>query len=203
MELTPDQLAAARARGCDLSPATDDQVRRLSMQRRIFTIEGLPCVATRGGGLLETHGTLAALIEGHVPEAPERDARAEPAPIQETAPPSAPEVSGGTEVPAPAPGAPIPDGPASASSERKGRRAPAAKPRKARTPPPEAAPASTAAAATGEAGAEPSEAADMLAGVEASQPSGRGARVIGRRRAGEPKTPRWAVAGKIRRGRIM
>ncbi len=66
MELTPDQLAAARACGCVLTPATEDQVRRFSMQRRVFRIDGRPFVATRdGGGFFETHATLARLIEVH------------------------------------------------------------------------------------------------------------------------------------------
>ena len=66
LELTPDQLAAARACGCVFLPATDEQVGRLSMQRRVFRIDGRPFVATRdGGGFFETHGTLSLLIEGH------------------------------------------------------------------------------------------------------------------------------------------
>lgn len=198
MELTPDQLGAARACGCVLSPATDDQVRRFAMQRRVFRIDGQPFVATRGGGgLFETHGTLAALIERHVPRA--GDAVAEAAPIQEVAPTPPPEVSGGAETSTLPLGTPVPE---AAPSDRKGRRAAAPKPRKARTPPPETAPASTTQAASGEPAAEPSEAADMLAGVEALQPRGSEAHVVGRRRAGEPKAPRWAIAGKLRRGRL-
>lgn len=195
MGLTPDQLGAARACGCVLRPATDDQVRRFAMQRRVFRIDGQPFVATRGG-LFETHGTLAALIEGRVPRA--GDAVAEAAPIQEVAPTPPPEVSGRKETSTLAVGAPAAE---VAPLERKGRRAAAPKPRKASTPP-EMAPASTAPAANGEAAAEPSEAADMLAAVEASQPRGSGTRVVGRRRAGEPKAPRWATAGKARRGRL-
>ena len=68
LELTPDQLAAARACGCVITPATEDQARRLSMQRRIFNVGGEPFVATRdGGGFFETHGTLLLLIEGQAP----------------------------------------------------------------------------------------------------------------------------------------
>jgi hypothetical protein len=66
LELTPDQRAAAEACGCVFLPATDEQVGRLSMQRRVFRIDGRPFVATRdGGGFMETHGTLTLLIEGH------------------------------------------------------------------------------------------------------------------------------------------
>ncbi len=66
MELTPDQRAAAEACGCVFLPATDEQVGRLSMQRRVFRIDGRPFVATRdGGSFFETHGTLSVLNEGH------------------------------------------------------------------------------------------------------------------------------------------
>ena len=68
LELTPDQLRAARACGCVFLPATDEQVGRLSMQRRVFRIDGEPFVATRdGGGFFETHGTLLPLIGGRAP----------------------------------------------------------------------------------------------------------------------------------------
>ena len=66
MDLTQEQVEAAEACGCAFSPATEAQVARLSMQRRIFRIGGEPFVATRdGGGFFETQGTLALLIEGH------------------------------------------------------------------------------------------------------------------------------------------
>jgi hypothetical protein len=66
MKLTPDQLEAAKASNCTFFPATEGQVARLAMQRRIFTIAGKPFVATRdGGGFYETHATLARLMETH------------------------------------------------------------------------------------------------------------------------------------------
>ena len=68
MELTPDHLRAAQTCGCVFLPATDAQVQRLSMQRRIFRIGGKPFVATRdGGAFLETHATLLPLIGGQAP----------------------------------------------------------------------------------------------------------------------------------------
>ena len=68
MELTPDQRAAAEACGCVFLPATDEQVGRLSMQRRVFRVGGKPFVATRdGGGFFETHATLLPLIGGQAP----------------------------------------------------------------------------------------------------------------------------------------
>ena len=66
MDLTREQVEAAKARGCAFFPATEAQVARLSMQRRVFRIGGKPFLATRdGGGFFETHATLARLIEGH------------------------------------------------------------------------------------------------------------------------------------------
>jgi hypothetical protein len=66
MELTPEQVAAARARGCFFVPASADQVARLTMQRRIFTLHGAPHLATRGeGGFMETHATVRLLVGDH------------------------------------------------------------------------------------------------------------------------------------------
>ena len=66
MDLTQGQVEAANACGCAFFPATEAQVARLSMQRRIFRIDGKPFLATRdGGGFFETQGTLSVLIEGH------------------------------------------------------------------------------------------------------------------------------------------
>jgi hypothetical protein len=63
MELTREQFDAAAACGCTFVPADEAQVARLSMQRRIFTRDGKPFVATRdAGGFHETHATLALLI---------------------------------------------------------------------------------------------------------------------------------------------
>ncbi len=65
MDLIQEQVDAAKAGGCAFFPATEAQVARLSMQRRIFRIDGKPFMATRdGGGFLETHGTLTLLVEG-------------------------------------------------------------------------------------------------------------------------------------------
>jgi hypothetical protein len=72
MELTPDQIAAARASGCTFLPASDEQVARLTMQRRIFLIDGRPHVATRNDGAVkETHGAIAMLLAGQAPAADE------------------------------------------------------------------------------------------------------------------------------------
>lgn len=64
MYLTQEQAEAAKAFGCAFFPATEAQVALLSMQRRIFRIDGSPFLATRdGSGFFETHGTLSRLIE--------------------------------------------------------------------------------------------------------------------------------------------
>jgi len=64
MDLTRQQVEAAKACGCTFVPASEAQVQRLAMQRRIFTLDGLPFVASRDGDdFLETHATLARLIE--------------------------------------------------------------------------------------------------------------------------------------------
>ena len=68
MDLTREQVEAAKACGCAFFPATEAQVARLSMQRRVFRIDGRPFLATRdGGGFFETHGTLSPLIESRAP----------------------------------------------------------------------------------------------------------------------------------------
>jgi len=66
MDLTNEQVEAAKACGCAFFPASEAQVARLSMQRRIFRIDGSAFMATRdGGGFFKTHGTLSLLIAGH------------------------------------------------------------------------------------------------------------------------------------------
>jgi hypothetical protein len=66
VDLTQEQVEAAKACGCVFLPASEAQVARLSMQRRVFRVGGRPFVATRdGGGFHETHATMARLIEAH------------------------------------------------------------------------------------------------------------------------------------------
>lgn len=63
MDLSSEQLRSARAAGCAFVPATDDQVARLTMQRRIFRIDGVPHLAQRAdSGFYETHGTLTPML---------------------------------------------------------------------------------------------------------------------------------------------
>lgn len=188
LELTADQLAAASACGCVLTSATDDQVRRLSMQRRIFQIGGLPHVVARDG-FFETHSTLAELIEKYEPADLDR--------------------SDGTDTAPNLPQVLAPDMEASAAiraeavtaAEREGRAAPLAKPRKARTsrPKPPFTTAEAATIATNKAKAPNTDGKSAAFGATpAPAPK---ARVV-RRRAGQPPTPRWMTAGKERRGRL-
>jgi hypothetical protein len=63
LDLTPEQASLARACGFAFFPATAVQVQRLTMQKRIFRLDGQPFLATRDGTYWETHGTLMRLIE--------------------------------------------------------------------------------------------------------------------------------------------
>src|SRR4051794_20115704 len=71
--LTPPQIAAAMAVGIRFTPATPEQVQRLSMQRRVFRIDEAPHLATRDGSFFETAATLQRLIAAHqADEAPQQ-----------------------------------------------------------------------------------------------------------------------------------
>lgn len=63
MHLSPEDIAAAEACGVNFLPASDAQVQRMAMQRKIFYRAGEPILATRGDGFFETVGTLQQLIE--------------------------------------------------------------------------------------------------------------------------------------------
>jgi hypothetical protein len=63
LHLSPEEIAAAEACGISFLPATDAQVQRLAMQRKVFYRNGAPILASRGNGLFETVGTLQPLIE--------------------------------------------------------------------------------------------------------------------------------------------
>jgi len=65
VQLTEEQVQAAKACGIEFRPATEEQVGRLTMQRRIFVLpDGRPHVGSRNGTVWETHGMVARLIEG-------------------------------------------------------------------------------------------------------------------------------------------
>jgi hypothetical protein len=63
LHLSPDDIAAAEACGVSFLPASDAQVQRLAMQRKVFYQAGRPILATRGDGFFETVGTLQQLID--------------------------------------------------------------------------------------------------------------------------------------------
>jgi hypothetical protein len=198
LDLTDEQLAAAEACGCTVAPATDDQLRRLTVQRRIFRVGGKPFVAICDG-FHETHATLAALIAERMRAAPVHPAegRSHPAPApQDRTPPRAAEGHAAARAAdAPEPAVPV--------APRHRARMPSEAARGSRLPPSGPTPeyVGQSGEPVGDAGS--SEAEEMLAEVAAAvQASGRGAQIVGPRRAGQPRTPRWVVAGKLRRGRL-
>lgn len=189
MELRPDQVAAALACGCGFLLATEDQVRRLAAQRRIFLVHGEPVVAVRGG-FFETWATLAALIENHRLVAPE--------PSAETGAAAAPERAAQSDA-APSPDPAQPD----VAEAKRTHRADATTPRGPRVLRRGAAPADAGAAHTAETVERPSVAEEMPVGGAAAQAHKPKARVRWRgRRTGWPPTQRWMIAGKMRRGRL-
>jgi hypothetical protein len=76
LELIPEQQQAARAYGFSFFPATEAQVQRFTMQKRIFRLGGKPFMVTRDGGFWETHGTLLRFIEEHARGEPRRSSEA-------------------------------------------------------------------------------------------------------------------------------
>ena len=77
VQLTQEQLRAAKEGGIEFQPATPEQVARLTMQRRIFLLpDGQPHVGSRNGTVWETHGAIALLIDG--------EAKGQPAAVVET-----------------------------------------------------------------------------------------------------------------------
>ena len=95
MQLSYDKVAAARACGIEFPPASPAQVQRLSMQRKVFEIDGQPHLATRDGSFFETAGTLERLIAGEVEAQQQADLAAWEA--------------GGTTEPSPAPAQAAPE----------------------------------------------------------------------------------------------
>lgn len=89
MKLSPQQIAAAKARGFVLFPASQSQIDRMTMQRRIFDVDGRPHVVSRDGVYFETHATLAPTIadasQGAMPE-PAAAPMPAPPPAEEPAP---------------------------------------------------------------------------------------------------------------------
>lgn len=61
--LTPQQRRAAEALGRRFRPATALQIATLSMQRRVFRMEGQAFLVARPDGFIETAATLRRLLE--------------------------------------------------------------------------------------------------------------------------------------------
>jgi hypothetical protein len=212
LELTRDHVAAAWACGCAFFPATEAQVQRLTMQRRIFRVDGKPFLATRDGAYYETQATLLRLIETAMQSIPQAAA-------VEVLVPSPEPVASSPDEGAPAgsqAGIPV-----TAPMQKQGRpRTTKAKLPESVSPRAKVSPLVIDTPAA-QLGAEPPMAPAQAAIPEASRSTmatevsggeaavalveGAGTRSRTRslhRRAGQPKTPRWVTAGKERRGRL-
>lgn len=209
MQLTDEQYAAAKACGFAFFPATEAQVQRLSMQRRIFWVDAKPFMVTCNGAYYETQGTLLPQIEAYlhrnltcagevqVPSKPSG-----PEPDHAVALKDAPEQVASLAAPAQTQCASaIEAEPSAARAGPRGRHLPPA----AETLPQDERSAVAAALV-------PSPVQHELQGVEdrtntddavsdnEAPPPARGR--LRPRRLGQPKTPRWVTAGKARRGRL-
>jgi hypothetical protein len=203
LNLTPDQVAAARAIGCAFFPASELQVQRLTMQQRVFRVDGKPFLLSRDGSYFETIGTLLALIAAAPPALAKTPAEAF---VREAVPEVVREAT---------PAAPPPLEPPQSGEPAPAEAAPSAAPRKRGRPRKVAAASTTARAEPQpEAPPEPETASEAMAApspVESPSPASsaapiegaRGSRLarLARRRAGTPP-PKWQTAGPARRGRL-
>ncbi len=201
MELTLEQQRAARACGFSFFPATEAQVQRLTMQKRIFRLGGQPFMATRDGAFWETHGTLMRLIPEQGPGEPQI-ATQEP----ELPPQPGQAIKG--DAAAPAQVAVEPAGIQAALPEEV-TRTQAKSPRRRRAgaevaprqDSDKAASANTEAIAIEHAVADAPQVVEASGEVPVESGDERGS-AVHRPRSRQPKEPRWATAGKERRGRL-
>lgn len=214
MKLTSDQIRAATACGCVLTPASENQVGRLTMQRRIFSLDGKPFVAERNG-VFETHGTLEALITNYRPTAVSGKCTEgnvgqvlEVQRAQEAEVPPAQVASVSGETTAADVAVPPPTEPETAPAEQKVPRRAATKRRTVTAPVTASAKAaveeSSIVAETAlpkDGSLEASNALTSPTAIEATIEGEPEARAAGRPRPGQPAPPRWQIAGKLRRGR--
>ena len=121
MQLSYSKVAAAKACGIEFPPASPAQVQRLSMQRKVFEIDGQPHLATRDGGFFETAGTLERLIAGEVEAQQKADLAAWEA--GGTAEPSSPAAAPAQAAPEPARHREMPEDAKAALRAEMGRRA--------------------------------------------------------------------------------
>ena len=217
MNLTPEQITAAKAIGCAFFPATEMQVQRLTMQQRVFRVDGKPFLVSRDGSYYETIGTLRALLaaaavqarppqNATVPQDVSRQSEPDPAPEAEPAgPPAMPETAPQAGPPVAEPSIVESAAPAAATAPRKRgrpRKAAAAPPPEPREPEPrEPEPREPEPLVEAEAAEAPPPAAAAPPEFGEAARGGRLAR-LARRRAGGPPPPKWQTAGPARRGRL-
>jgi len=194
LQLTSDQIAAAEACGCVLVPATEEQVQRLTMQRRVFWIKGHPVLVRRGAAPFETHGTFEALTASHLAA---RTAAAPDAAGELVAP------SETDEKLSPRHRAPLADAAVQPAvpGAMPGQDVGTARSRSRIKAAPKSSARNTVQRPTEVAAPEP-PAPGLLANADVSQDISSGARVMRRWRAGQRPVPRWMTAGKARRGRL-
>ncbi len=231
LKLTPQQVAAAKARGFVLFPATQGQIDRMTMQRRVFDVDGRPHVVSRDGLYFETHATLAPVIAdaeafavaAAAPEPPTAVAvavapRPAPAPSAAAKPEPEPEPSASSEV-APEPQLPlavVPERPAAEPAVEEAAAedvAPRRVPRRRLAAKPEAegetrkpARRRTMVERAEELFSPPPEPEPGHVATEHTlslpvDDSAQGTEAAARRRQRVADAPRWQVAGAIRRGR--
>ena len=206
MELTQHQYRAARACGFAFFPANEAQVQRLTMQKRIFRLEGHALLATRDGAYWETHGTLMRVMEEQV----RSGVLMEIAVSDGTPPPQSTSTDSAlptAEVPAHATvqqdsvsiaAVDAPKGSGTRTTRKRAARAPQTEQQQnGRAAGSGAAPLETdiKILEPPNAAEEPEPAAETPAG-DSAMPARRQPRTRG------PKVPRWVTAGRERRGRL-
>jgi hypothetical protein len=199
LKLSPLQVAAAKSRGFALFPATQAQIERMTMQRRIFDVEGRPHVVSRDGVYFETHATLAPVIA----TAPAQPVATAPVPMPvaaEAAPePVAPTLAQ-TVATAPEPGPAAEEAP------------PGEEPAEETAPPVPRRRLSRPRSEEGTEGAAPRPSRRRAMAARAEEPALTAPEdearpeddtdAASRRRARPGEPPRWRVAGAMRRGRL-
>jgi hypothetical protein len=201
-------------------PATQGQIDRMTMQRRVFDVDGRPHVVSRDGLYFETHATLAPVIadaEAFAPAAP----ATLPATAAAMPPPAAPAaalpVLAAAPVVMPAPAMPAPaadrDRPLASDPLAAEDEAPRRAPRRRLAAKPEAegeirkpARRRTMVERAEELFSPPPEPEPGHVATEHTlslpvDDSAQGSEAAARRRQRVADAPRWQVAGAIRRGR--
>ncbi len=112
MQLTREQYAIAESLGCRFLPATESQIHRLSMQQRIFWLDGKAFVVSRRDGFHETAGTLRRLLaQAPAPSLPAGPSSGHADTPPSHIPPASAPVPRDAAPPPPLPQAPLPQAP--------------------------------------------------------------------------------------------